>query len=899
MTSRLAGRIIWPVLVSLAIPVSARNVHRPDPLSLSENQATVELRSAEHDIGRLYLRVTNYGRIGPDEYPRGSHKGYLFEAGLVVGAVVDGDTLVSTSVGPNWGLEFNPAPGPEGSILFRSTIDSTRPWIKDAVSHQDFVTVYTDTCTSCPFLYYDAVDGRLHQPLWIEVTQKSYAWAYEYAQDFVLFDFAVKNIGDKRLREIYIGMFVDGNVHTGVDLSAEPRGVDDVVGFLEYFPAMYLGDNCPPDSDLINVGWTSDDDGNGWRPQLYAHVQDVAGFKIIRAPRDSLHVTFNWWSTSYYDDIFDFGPQTRAGYRTLPWNSSGTPWGDRATYYFLRNGERDYDEYLVPTMTSLHPIWVPPREEWRDTIFTGWNDAPDVGLMETNTVGLDPCYLLSFGPFGLEPGQSLPLTFAYVAGTHFHRDAHIYRFLPDYPEIWGERIWFDRLALNAMWAQWIYDNPGVDTDSDGYAGEFTVCNLGQDSTWKCDTLVDFGADPDTNYIVCYWDYSVTDTVWRTGDGVPDFRGAYPPPSPSTYRYVNNWGDTLKSLRVYPETGRIRLVWNGVAAETTPDPFSHQPDFEGYKVYIAHDTRRSSFSVATTYDLENWSRWQWNAERHRFICPSAPFALEQLRCLYADSCGDTTWHPDRFTRDNPLIIQASPKAEAAVYYFEPMGYNRSILANDPVHADTEIRKVYPDAPKPPFVHPDSIAAYYPERDDTTYFTEEGFLKYYEYEYVFEDILPTVVYYVNVTAFDHGYPELGLSGLESDPTTLPKAVYPLPSSEVIAEQGLGVFVYPNPYRLDADYRERGYEAVQRWHVPEDKTRLIHFANLPPKCTIRILSLDGDLIRELKHDVDPADYTANHDTWNLINRNMQLVVTGLYYWTVEDDRGNTQIGKLVIIM
>ena len=228
----------------------------------------------------------------------------------------------------------------------------------------------------------------------------------------------------------------------------------------------------------------------------------------------------------------------------------------------------------------------------------------------------------------------------------------------------------------------------------------------------------------------------------------------------------------------------------------------------------------------------------------------------------------------------------------------MGANNSILGNDPVNALTAIKKVYPYAVKPPHVHPDSVAIYYPDRSDTTYFTSEGFLKYYEYEYTFSGILPTMPYWVNVTALDHGHPELGVEGMESNPAYMPKAVYPLPSSEVIARDKLEVFVYPNPYRGDADYRARDYEGRLLNDVMEDRTRLVHFANLPPKCTISIFSLDGDLIRSLEHDVDPLDYLANHDTWDLINKNMQLVVTGLYYWVVEDDRGNSQSGKLVVI-
>ncbi|MCK4573594.1 MAG: hypothetical protein KAU36_04440, partial [candidate division Zixibacteria bacterium] len=83
------------------------------------------------------------------------------------------------------------------------------------------------------------------------------------------------------------------------------------------------------------------------------------------------------------------------------------------------------------------------------------------------------------------------------------------------------------------------------------------------------------------------------------------------------------------------------------------------------------------------------------------------------------------------------------------------------------------------------------------------------------------------------------------------------------------------------------------------PDDRVRAIHFANLPPKCTISIYTIDGDLVREIEHDRDLGDPTAAHDEWNLITRNTQLVVSGLYYWTIESADGSVQIGKLVIIM
>jgi hypothetical protein len=152
---------------------------------------------------------------------------------------------------------------------------------------------------------------------------------------------------------------------------------------------------------------------------------------------------------------------------------------------------------------------------------------------------------------------------------------------------------------------------------------------------------------------------------------------------------------------------------------------------------------------------------------------------------------------------------------------------------------------------------------------------------------------------VTAFDYGSPRSGLSALETNPTVLPTVTYALPSTQQVARDDLKVYVYPNPYRADADYLERGFEGrVELKSTSKERLRRIHFANLPPKCTIRIYTLDGDLVREITHDYSPDDPLANHDTWDLITRNTQQVVSGLYYWSVEEEDGDVQIGKLVII-
>ena len=874
------------LVLTLTSAVIAREPFIPTLDEAAEDSTTPNYLERTHSVGRLSLGVSNYGSFGPAEYPRNSYKLYLREGGIWVGGILAGDTLVSTGAGLR-SREFNPDGDSDGDIVYRSTIDPSRPWYEGAISHQDFIAVYSDTCQTCPELRADEVDDRYHRPLHIQVTQRSFAWAYDYSQDIVLLEYAVKNIGSERLRQLYVGFYFDGDVFSMLPSSDDLLSDDDLVGFIDKYPASYLPDRCYPDSDQVNLGWTADNEGNLWRPQTEIQVEDIIGLSLVGAQCDFPTLSFNWWGISYQGNWIDYGPQARATYRPMPITSWGTelggPKGDRARYHYLRNGERDFDQAMLSTVAGLNADWVLPPEEWLDAIYSHF----------------DPRFLMSVGSFGLDPGQSISITVACVAGTRFHRYRYNGDLLPYNPYGWYERVRFDNLVQNALWAKWIYDNPGVDTDGDGYAGDFQVCDRYQDSIWYCDTLLDSSANPDSSYVLCRWEYVKPDTVWRSGDGVPDFRGAFPPPNPSTYFFVNQHGDTLHGLRVYPDVGKIRVVWNGVFTENDPDPFWHRNDFEGYHVYVARDERPSSYSLVTSYDLENWSLWEWNQSTRRFVCRPTPLILQELRCRYAESCGDTTWFPEQYSKDNPLFIPGGPKGSDQVLYFEPMGDNRSILANDPVNANTGIRKLYPHAPKPAVSAADLNDLQFQDRSDTTYFTAEGFLKYYEYEYTIEGVLPTVVYYVNVTAFDHGYPGIGLSGLEGDPSQFAQAVFPLPSSDVIAEEGLDVFVFPNPYRLDADYRELGYEAILRWQVPEDKTRLIHFANLPPKCTIRIFSLDGDLIRELDHDSDPGDYTANHDTWDLINRSLQLVVSGLYYWTVEDDRGNVQTGKLVIIM
>ncbi|MBU0984509.1 MAG: hypothetical protein KKA42_11600, partial [candidate division Zixibacteria bacterium] len=237
------------------------------PVALAEPPA---YEVAAHNVGKIVLAVTNNGTFGDAysgtgcggnsgacndvftgetvascEYPKGSNTKYLFAGALWVGAVVGRDTLVSVgATGWRGGQEFHPDVLPLGRMLYRSTINPAKSEYEGAISEQDFIAVYYDTCTNCPGIENDVIDLRGHHPLGIEVTQRSFAWSYAYAEDFVLMDFAIKNIGQDRLRDTYLGIYVDADIFP---LAQGWEGSqDDLCGFLEKIPARYLPPSCAP-----------------------------------------------------------------------------------------------------------------------------------------------------------------------------------------------------------------------------------------------------------------------------------------------------------------------------------------------------------------------------------------------------------------------------------------------------------------------------------------------------------------------------------------------------------------------------------------------------------------------------------------------------------------------------
>ncbi len=141
-------------------------------------------------------------------------------------------------------------------------------------------------------------------------------------------------------------------------------------------------------------------------------------------------------------------------------------------------------------------------------------------------------------------------------------------------------------------------------------------------------------------------------------------------------------------------------------------------------------------------------------------------------------------------------------------------------------------------------------------------------YYEYEYTIDGVLASQSVFMSVSAFDFGNPATSLAALESSPLANAIQIYPVNSADRVETEELKVIVFPNPYRIDGGYFEAGYEHLEGNVVSQDRARRIHFANLPKEATIRIYTLDGDLVRELQHPSGPPlQEGESMMSWDLI--------------------------------
>ena len=814
--------------------------------ALRKVTATPNTQNCSHRVGNVFFTVTNWGFfgsqfndasdwlpelycIGPGvtqgelapsfEFPAGTGVNYLFQGAFWIGAVADDDTIVSVGA-DGWQRvhEMYPRPAPLDDIVQMSTRKTSEFYSTEAVSEQDYISEYTDTLIDAALTERDAILNRPHKPLGIKIIQRSYSWSFSYAEDFVLMDFKIVNIGQRDLRKMYMALYVDADIwHVNT-----PDGfADDITGYLESSPTPA----CPEIVEDVNIAWTADFDGDPVNNVFNEYSPSgVAGTRVVRSPNPELQFSFNWWVSNGDDTNLDWGPRRIDNNRDYG-GYLGTPEGDRNKYYIMSRPEFDYDQ-IFSAVDHTAAGWLPPSGQ--------------PGLAPNLADGYDTRYLFSFGPFELPPGDSLPITIAYAAGDKFHRNPNDFRLFNETdPSAFYASLDFSDLVTNSLWAGWVYDNPGIDTDSNGVKSIAPI------------------TDPDPHFNPC-----TGKEYYKYGDGVPDFAGPPPPPAPQ--------------LRFSASPGRVELRWNGEQTETSEDPFSFLRDFEGYRVYMGTQLVLSEFALLTSFDTEDYNRYRLNLnfDPVRWELTEVPFTLDSLRDIYGPG-----FDPAEYPNQSDSLAWVDEGGIQTAYYFTKQDYNRSTLGEA-----GSIRKAFPDAQPGDMIWVEEL--------------NDSVDAYYEYEYIIDGLLASRPLYFAVSSFDYGNPATSLAALESSPLANAIQVYPVNSADRVVEEGLNVTVFPNPYRVDGGYLEAGYERLDNTTASTDRARRIHFANLPKEATIRIYTLDGDLVREIQHPCDcPFQEGESMLAWDLITRNTQAAVSGIYLYSVQSAQGN-QVGKFVII-
>lgn len=296
------------------------------------------------------------------EYPRNSGIEHLFQGGLWLGAKINGGTVaVSTGAfdasggytAGGSGFEFTTQQG--YCMSERSSLVNSPYYRPDAVSHQDFVSDFSDTAFIVPGTSIQIANHD--NPLGVEMHFESYNWDYSFANFFVILRFQITNIGTSALDSFHLGYWADGVVR---NVNITPPG----------------------GSAFFNKG------GNGFIDSLFlAYEFDAIGDPGFTDSYFGLKYLGAEKNNSFYH------PATRPGFagnfNSWQFQNAADP-----LYFFPVTDDQKFGKLT----TGLNA-----RSDWNPTIKTALRQASNRSIM------------VSAGSFGtFMPGEKIDVAFAVV-----------------------------------------------------------------------------------------------------------------------------------------------------------------------------------------------------------------------------------------------------------------------------------------------------------------------------------------------------------------------------------------------------------------------------------------------------------------------------------------------------
>lgn len=304
-------------------------------------------------------------------------------------------------------------------------------------------------------------------------------------------------------------------------------------------------------------------------------------------------------------------------------------------------------------------------------------------------------------------------------------------------------------------------------------------------------------------------------------------------------------------------------------------------------------------------------WKWEPN---LVINGKPWTLPDPELNW-----DTTNH---LTRRDPMRYQSGERwlrlangDSIRKLFTVPAGVTDSTIGGRNFEAYRLWRSENPDAPDASYtllghfdlIEPNFLNAF-GEPDSLRFQPEIGL----QYRFVDSNLVRGKTYVYSVTSISiPNIARIPVPNPSGGSDTIEVEVDPLESSKstnalrinmpfAVLEQLGKVLVVPNPYRTDRDYTAEsgGYEGLStRWN---ENLRVIKFINLPEKCTIRIFSLAGELVRTVAHDgvaTGIGGFSRGDKDVPLLSESNRALASGIYIFTVESQLG-TQTGKFVII-
>lgn len=527
------------------------------------NSSNVRLNVSNSGTYGNAFRGYRDGTSNPSgEYPAGSGVEHVFESGIWFGGLINGSTVaVSTasvdapqgySTGSP-GFEFYPE---EGAVLREESSLRNSPFYSpNAVSHQDFVSVYSDKNFEVPGTQ-TRIGGHI-DPLYVQVSSRTYNWNFSFSDFFVILDFEIENIGENVIDSAYFALLANTVVR---NINITPAGSGGAAfynkggnGYFDSLQMAYCYDNSG------DVGFT-----DSYVGQKFLGAEDKTGFRHPSVD-ERFKAHYNAWQFNSTSDPLYFQPTNDiTRYQKMTRGLNGELCWDQNSDMNSSCGSKSYEEQL--------------------------NEAGNRSD------------LVSVGPFNdMQPGDVIKVSYAFIFGQK-KQDGN--------PNSDNNKVQQSTFLANAAWAQTAYQgedinfngllDDGEDLDGDGELTRFILPAPPEIPNTRIVTS--------ENKIEIYWSDNAEESLDPISQ-IKDFEG---------YRiYMTKLGfdvnDVPNLRRDLVKVGEYDVANNGFNYETgfdgirLPEPFRFEDDDTEYIYKYTIDNILSGWQYAisvTAFDRGN-------------------------------------------------------------------------------------------------------------------------------------------------------------------------------------------------------------------------------------------------------------------------------------------------------